>query len=68
MKERENLHWNTDKGAVSFFNKGCDWLILTTTLNVIGLLNCVIKKLFYDLASELVENKEFLNQSQSRKL
>ena len=34
-------------------------MIETTTLNVIGLLKCVIKKLSYDLASELVENKEF---------
>ena len=36
---------------------------------MIGLLNCPIKKLSDDnLASELVENRSFANQSQSRKL
>ena len=35
-------------------------MIETTTLNVIGLLKCVIKKLSYDLASELVENKPII--------
>ena len=49
------------------------WLILTTTLNVIGLLNCALKmcdKKLSDnnLASGLVENWSLLNQSQSRKL
>ena len=34
VEERGILHLKIDKG-----NQGCDWLISTKTLNVIGLLN-----------------------------
>ena len=51
-----------------------DWLIQTTALNVINLLNCSITNFLDnklsddDLASELVDNGSFLNQLQSNKL
>ena len=52
------------------YNFECDWLIYATILNVIGLLNCpiTIKLSDNNLASESVENRNFLNQSQSWKL
>ena len=71
MKERENLHWKTDKGGVNCwwlnpklwlvdlnYNFECDWLI---ELSDNKLSN-------NNLAIELVENRSFLNQSQLRKL
>ena len=68
MKQRETLHYITDKGDVNIlrpprlqlvirrqkhkskrvrtrarnFNFECHWLVSTTALNVIGLLNCPI--------------------------
>ena len=47
------------------YNFECDWLISTTVLNVIGLLNCPITT---SVTSELLENRSFINQSQPRKL
>ena len=47
------------------YNFECDWLISTTVLNVIGLLNCPITT---SVTSELMENRSFINQSQPRKL
>ena len=42
MKERENLHQKTD----SLCNCLINWLNETTTLNVIGLLKCLITVLW----------------------
>ena len=69
MKKGENLHWNTDKGGVDLnyiFER--DWLV---ELSDNKLSN---NKLFNDklshnnFASELADNRTFLNQSQARKL
>jgi len=70
MKERENLHWKTDNAGVSCLNVTkvvigwfklqfeCDWLIELSSNKLSD-----NKLSDNNLASELMENRSFLNQS-----
>ena len=62
MKERENFREKTDKGGVN-----CQWLWLVD-LNYNFECDWLIKLSDKNLASEYMDSRSLLNQSQSKKL
>ena len=69
MRKGKNLHWNTDKGGIDlYYILECDWLIEPFNNKLSNNKPYNNKLPDNNLASELVENRTFLNQSQAWKL